>query len=73
MARARDGVERYIIDSNSESLCMTPFLRQAVERLVALDRETFMLKQGVVDKKQTNKLKGVYDCIVEMGEELPRG
>ena len=49
------------------------FLRQAVERLIALTKESVMANQGVLDKKQADRLNAVHDCIVEMVEEISRG
>lgn len=49
------------------------FLRQAVERLIALTKGSVMANQGVLDKKQIDRLNAVHDCIVEMVEEISRG
>lgn len=45
-------------------------LRQAVEKFIALIKESVTASQGVLDKKQINRLNTVHDCIVEMVEDM---
>ena len=48
------------------------FLRQAVEKLIALTKERAMGSQGVLDKKQIDRLNIVHDCVVNMVEDMDR-
>lgn len=48
-------------------------LRQAVEKFIALNKENVMAGQGVLDKKQINRLNTVHDCIVEAVEDMGKG
>lgn len=47
-------------------------LRQAVEKLIALTKERAMGSQGVIDKKQIDRLNIVHDCVVDMVEDMGR-
>lgn len=47
-------------------------LRQAVEKLIALTKERAMGSQGVIDKKQIDRLNIVHDCVVGMVEDMGR-
>ena len=48
-------------------------LRQAVEKFIALIKESAMGSQGVIDKSQIARLSTVHDCIVGMVEEMRNG
>jgi hypothetical protein len=48
-------------------------LRQAVEKFIALVRERVMASQGIIDKKEVDRLSTIHDCIVEMVEDIRKG
>ncbi len=48
-------------------------LRQAVEKFIALTKESVMASRGVFNKKQIDRMSNVHDCIVEMVEDMRKG
>jgi hypothetical protein len=48
-------------------------LRQAVEKFIALVKERIMASQGVLDKKEVDRLSTIHDCIVDMVEDIRKG
>lgn len=48
-------------------------LRQAVEKFIALTKESVSTSQGVLEKKHIERLSLVHDCIVDMVNETRKG
>jgi hypothetical protein len=46
------------------------FLRQAVEKFIALVKECVLVNQGTLDTEHIKRLNIIHDCIVDMVEDM---
>lgn len=75
----RIGLQWPVVRNEDGSLPVTPIpdisphdslLRQALEKLIALTKESVKVSQGALGKKQLDRLDTVHDCIVDMVEDM---
>lgn len=68
-----DGDETLPLEATPDISPHDSFLRQACEKMIALTKEDVIANNGVLTKKQLDRLNAIHDLMVDMVEDMRKG